>query len=58
MTHYQDDSPDQTGEGNHNPLYCGREDAWRVSVNWYSVTCKLCLRRRARPRKQEADGEA
>lgn len=42
-THYQPDDPNQDGEGNLRPIACGREDAWRVSPQWYSVDCRRCL---------------
>lgn len=42
-THYQAPDSSMDGEGNFNPIACGVEDAWRVSTQWCSVTCRRCL---------------
>lgn len=41
-THYQTEDSNHDGEGNFQPIACGRNDAWRISTNWYSVTCRRC----------------
>lgn len=45
--HYQPDAPDYTGDGNFEPIACGREEADKLSHSWGSVTCNNCLRTRA-----------
>ena len=44
--HYQPPITDFTGEGNHEPLACGRDDVQKVNNSWRAVTCKSCLRKK------------
>ena len=54
--HFQQDVPDYTGDGNFEPIVCGREEVDRLTHWWGDVTCKRCLARRPAP-KAQATGE-
>lgn len=44
--HFQQDVPDYTGDGNFEPIACGRDWVDALSHSWGHVTCKSCLRRK------------
>lgn len=43
--HYQPDVPDYCGDGNFEPIACGREEVEELSHLWGEVTCELCLKK-------------
>ena len=47
--HYQPDVPDYCGDGNFEPIECGREEVDKLTHSWDRVTCKRCLARRKKP---------
>lgn len=48
--HYQPDVPDYCGDGNFEPIACGREEVDKLSHDWSRVTCKRCLSKRPKRR--------
>lgn len=41
--HYQPDFADYTGDGNFEPIACGREEVIKLTHNWAYVTCEQCI---------------